>query len=204
MRLLKRTTINPRKNILKQWWGLKRIKFAFLGGRNIRIMPSCFFGHSDNIYVENNVYIGPHAYFDAISTINIKEGVMIGPNCTMIAGNHNYKSNDLKSVPYDNRMIDTPIVIEKNVWIGANVTICPGTHIEEGAIIGAGCSVHGIVPKFAVVVPSEFKIIGYRNKKLYESLAKQNKVYNLIYAGKEFEMISKDKIMEEVKDDEAY
>ena len=192
-KLLKRTTVNSKKDELNLWWGLKKIRFGKLGGDNIRIMPSSFFGSSKNIFIEDNVYIGPQAYLDALSAITIKEGVMIGPRCMMITGNHNYKSADLLSVPYDNRMIDTPIVIEKNVWIGANVTVCPGTHIGEGAVIGAGCSVHGDIPALAIVVPSNYRIIDYRNEKQYNNLVNEQKIYNMIYAGKGFELVNKNK-----------
>lgn len=199
MTLFKRTTINVEKNILKFWWGLKKIQFGFLGGTNIRIMSSSFFGHSNNVYIDNNVFIGANAYLDAISSIYIKEGSMIGPNCTMIAGNHNYRSADLRSVPYDNRMLDTPIIVEKNVWIGADVTICPGSYIGEGAVIGAGCCIHGTIPKYSIVVPSDFRIVGYRNADQYEALAEQKKIYNCIYAGRGFEIVNREQIYGEEK-----
>ena len=35
-------------------------------------------------------------------------------------------------------MIFQPIHIEKNVWLGANVTVLPGVTIGEGSIIAAG------------------------------------------------------------------
>lgn len=193
-KLLKRTTINSDTNILNLWWGIKKIHFGNLGGNNIRLIPASFFGHSENIFIENNVYMAQNAYLDAISSITIREGVMIGPRCTMIAGNHNYKSADLRSVPYDNRMADTPIVIDKNVWIGANVTVCPGTHIGEGAVIGAGCCVHGIIPAYAIIVPSNYRIIGYRDEQQYRKLAEKHLVYNELYCGSSFELVEKDNL----------
>lgn len=38
-------------------------------------------------------------------------------------------------------MIFQPIHIEKNVWLGANVTVLPGVTIGEGSIIAAGAVV---------------------------------------------------------------
>ena len=40
----------------------------------------------------------------------------------------------------------TPVVIERNCWIGAGAIILRGTHIGEGSVIGAGCLVKGNVP----------------------------------------------------------
>ena len=39
-----------------------------------------------------------------------------------------------------------PIHIEKNVWIGANVTVLPGVTIGKGSIIAAGAVVTKDVP----------------------------------------------------------
>ena len=43
-------------------------------------------------------------------------------------------------------MIFQPIHIEKNVWLGANVTVLPGVTIGEGSIIAAGAVVTKDVP----------------------------------------------------------
>lgn len=49
-------------------------------------------------------------------------------------------------------------VIGNDVWIGENVTILPGTHISDGAVIGADSTVSGFVPAYWVVAgdPVEF------------------------------------------------
>ena len=74
LKFLKRTSVNPKNNVLKLWWGLKKIKFGNLGGSNIRIVPSVFFGSPKNIFIDDDVYIGTGAYLDALSTITIKTG----------------------------------------------------------------------------------------------------------------------------------
>ena len=35
-------------------------------------------------------------------------------------------------------MYTDPVTIEDNCWIGAGTTICPGVHIGENSVIGAG------------------------------------------------------------------
>ena len=52
-----------------------------------------------------------------------------------------------------------PIVIGKNVWIGANATIVPGVTIGNGSIIAAGAVVTKDVPENVVVGGVPAKII---------------------------------------------
>lgn len=51
------------------------------------------------------------------------------------------------------------VAIGRNVWIGDKVTVLPGVHIGDGAIIGAGSVVTGDVPAYAVVAGNPARII---------------------------------------------
>lgn len=54
------------------------------------------------------------------------------------------------------------IVIENDVWIGANATILSGVTIHTGAIVGAGAVVTKDIPPYAIVVGSPQQILRYR------------------------------------------
>ena len=168
-----------------EFWGFKKKKFGFLGS-NVRINGHSFFGCSENIYIYDNVFIGRDTYMDAISEIRIESGTMIGPRCTFIGSSHNYNSEDLKSLPFDNVVFDRQIHVKKNVWIGAGVMICPGTIVGEGAVIGAGTTIYGEIPPFSVVVSTGYKIIKMRDKNKYYELKKNNCLYNTMFSGSPF------------------
>lgn len=70
---------------------------------------------------------------------------------------------------------EQPIEIGNNVWIGMRVIILPGVKIDEGVIVAAGSVVTKSVPKCAIVGGNPAKIIGWRNKDLYEKLVKEKK-----------------------------
>ena len=53
-------------------------------------------------------------------------------------------------------------VIGNDVWIGQNVTILPGVHIGDGAIIGTNATVASDIPPFAVAVGNPARIIRRR------------------------------------------
>jgi virginiamycin A acetyltransferase len=54
------------------------------------------------------------------------------------------------------------IVIENDVWMGANCTIVDGITIANGAVIAAGAVVVKSVPPYAIVGGNPAKIIKYR------------------------------------------
>lgn len=184
---LKRVRIVPEKNIMVINLFFKKMKFKFLGN-NIRISPGSKFFRTENITIKNDVFISTECYFEAVSDIIINSGCMIGPRVICIAGTHKYDDFDLKSIPYDNRIVDTPIIIGENVWIGANVTICPGTVIGEGAIIGMGSIIAGEIEPYAVVISQKARTIKYRNIEHYDKLKKEELIYNNIFAGTDFKL----------------
>ena len=53
---------------------------------------------------------------------------------------------------------DAPIVIEDDVWCGANVTILKGVTIGRGSIVAAGAVVTTSFPPYSIIggVPAKF------------------------------------------------
>lgn len=52
-----------------------------------------------------------------------------------------------------------PIEIGKNVWLGHNVVVMPGTSIGEGSIIGARSTVATIIPPYSVAAGNPARVI---------------------------------------------
>src|SRR5699024_3644423 len=80
-----------------------------------------------NTYIGNNVYINFSLTIVDDTRVEIKDHVMIGPNVTISTASHPLEPElRLKGAQFNK-----PVTIEKNVWIGANVTIFPGVTIGE-------------------------------------------------------------------------
>ncbi|MEM9413956.1 MAG: acyltransferase [Planctomycetota bacterium] len=126
------------------------------------------------------VTIGPHSQINPYTVIyggsgvTIGADVMIAPHCVLAAGNHNHQQLDqpMRSAASISR---GPIVIENDVWIGANCTITDGVTIGQGAVIGANSVVTKDVPAYAIVAGVPAKTIGSRkqSKEKTESTATQ-------------------------------
>lgn len=130
----------------------------------------------NNIEIGNNVHIGNNAYIRGEGGLKIGDNVHISRNLVLYTHNHNYEGECL---PYDNSFIYRKVIIEKNVWIGMNVKILPGTHIFEGAIIGAGAVVAGKIDQLSIIGASNGRLLKSRDNEHYKFLEKNSK-----YGGK--------------------
>lgn len=144
-------------------------------GNNIDINPTVSIDFPERIVIEDYVHIGPFGALNGIGGLHIKRGSIIGPNFYVHTANHNFKANNY--IPYDEKYIFKKVIINENVWIGANVNVVPGTIIGEGCIIGMGAVVSGNIPAYSIVVGNPCKIIGSRNIEDYINLKKEDKIY---------------------------
>ncbi len=136
-------------------------------GKCVKFNGISYLGSIENIEIGNNVHIGNNAYISGSGGLYIGDNTHISRNLLLYTDNHNYNGEYL---PYDNTSIEKRVIIEKNVWIGMNVVILPGSHIKEGAIIGAGAVVAGTVERLNIYGASLGAVIKNRDKKHYNSL----------------------------------
>jgi galactoside O-acetyltransferase len=55
-----------------------------------------------------------------------------------------------------------PVVVERDVWIGANATILPGVRVGRGAVVGAGAVVTRDVEPGSVVMGVPARVVRER------------------------------------------
>lgn len=90
--------------------------------------------------------------------------VIFGPNPTIITGDHRidvigrYIMDSHEKLPEN----DAPVVIEDDVWCGANVTILKGVTIGRGSVVAAGAVVTKSCPPYSIVGGVPAKILKYR------------------------------------------
>jgi acetyltransferase-like isoleucine patch superfamily enzyme len=125
--------------------------------------------------------IGKGSHLKSNSFIECSGGVSIGDyfhparSLTIFSTKHIWEGSE--TLPYSSEFSLAPVIIGNCVWVGANVTILPGTIIEEGAIIGAGSVVFGRVPKCAVVSGNPAKVIKFRDIDDYDKKCSQKSFF---------------------------
>lgn len=113
-----------------------------------RIYEGVTFWYPYNIEIGNNVTLNEFVYFSGYDGIVIKNNVRIGTHSTFITSDHIY--DDIETPIYKQGLISAPIILEDDVWIGANVTVLKGVKIGRGAIIAAGAVVNTNVPEYTI------------------------------------------------------
>lgn len=104
--------------------------------------------------------IGDHTSFNTNCNvichelIDIGSDCMFGPNVCIYDHDHVFGLEGLSE-----GFNTSPVIIENNCWIGANVTILRGTHIGQGCIIGAGAIIKGNIPDHSLVISKQNTII---------------------------------------------
>lgn len=102
---------------------------CFLAARDGRIEIG------DHVGLNTNVHINANDRGEIV----IGTGVLFGPNCVIRASNHIY---DDPQIPIRLQgHTGGRIVIEDDVWVGANVTVIGGVRVGAGAVLAAGAVV---------------------------------------------------------------
>lgn len=117
--------------------------------------------YRNKVYVGENTQINPYTVIYGGSGVYIGNNVLIAPHCTIAAGNHDYKQTTVP-MRFANNISQGPIVIEDDVWIGANVTISDGVTIKKGAVVAANSFVNKDVNEYDIVGGIPAKVLGNR------------------------------------------
>ncbi len=132
---------------------------SFIGG---------LFSHYEGL---ENIYIGNNVQFHIDTTIYatrakciVGNNVLFGPHITIITGDHRKDVvgsaiSDVESKLPEN---DQDVIIEDDVWIGANVTVLKGVIIRRGTVVAAGAVVCKSFPPYSIIGGIPAKLIKMR------------------------------------------
>ncbi len=101
-------------------------------------------------------FIGPGSIIVARKRIVIGDGCQIAEYVTIRDNDHRLATNGTLASRGFN---EAPILIEKNVWIGAKATITRGVRIGENAVVAAGAVVTHNVPANTLVAGVPARVI---------------------------------------------
>ena len=125
----------------------------------------------ENIQMAENVNIGVNStIFTTRAKLIIKQHFVSGPGLTIITGEHmpmlgrflDTVSDADKDAFDKNHEYDQDVIIEEDVWCGANVTILKGVTIGRGSIIAAGAVVTKSIPPYSIAGGVPAKVIKKR------------------------------------------
>ena len=138
--------------------GWKRFLLRCFGAK---MSPSAVVYSSTRIYAPWNLEMGEHSCLaDDVDCYNVAP-VIIGANTTvsqksyLCTASHDITKSNLP-------LITAPIIIEDQVWVGADVFIGMGVTIGQGTVVGARASVYKSVAQWKVVGGNPAKVLKER------------------------------------------
>jgi acetyltransferase-like isoleucine patch superfamily enzyme len=135
-------------------------------GDNVRLGPYTTMIGPPPFALGDGIRMGHNSAADAYSFIGGGGPVLIGNN--VIMGEHvsfhpvNHKFDQIDIPIRDQGTSRKGIIIEDDVWVGANATFLDGAHVGRGSVIGAGSIVRGEIPPYSVAVGTPAKVIRSR------------------------------------------
>lgn len=107
------------------------------------------------INIADDVFIGDGCIVVSRSSISIGAGTQIAEYVVIRDQDH-----DVQCRPFAQQLFEsTPIVIGPDCWIGAKSTILRGSHVGEGAVIGAHSVVRGEIPPYCLAVGAPARVV---------------------------------------------
>ena len=104
-------------------------------GQNVRLrMPLVVYG-ADQLRFGNDVDVGEFVVLRASGGLTIGDRVLIAASAVVTTRGHP------EAPPRYGKVVDAPVVIEDDVWVGAAAVILPGVTVGRGSIVAAGAVV---------------------------------------------------------------
>ena len=119
-------------------------------------------GGSGDVRIGKNSYINSGVVIYSGNGIDIGEDVLIAANCTLAPVNHAFRSKETTISRQGFHPSKGGIVIENDVWIGANTVILDGAILRKGCVVGANSLVNGELNPYSINIGSPVKQVGMR------------------------------------------
>jgi len=125
------------------------VKIKPAGGvGNLLIGANCVLNSGTVLYTGNGIIIG--------------NNVAIAANCTFAPVNHEFQKKEVLIREQAFKPSKGGIVIDDDVWIGANCVLLDGAKLGKGCVIAAGSIVRGEIQPYSVNAGSPLSIISWR------------------------------------------
>lgn len=119
--------------------------FGYEVDPSVRLFPPFYTDFGKHIRVGKGVFINACCHFQDHGGVTLGDGCQIGHNVVFATLDHGLQPEDRHTT------YPAPIVLGRNVWVGANATILRGVTIGDNAVVAAGAVVTGDVEADTIV-----------------------------------------------------
>ena len=124
-------------------------------GENAFINPPFYCDYGKNITVGKNFFANYNCTIIDVAPVTIGDYCQMAPNVAIYTAGHPIHPATRNST-YE---YGKAITIGDNVWIGGNTVICPGVHVGDNSVIGAGSVVTKDIPDWCVATGNPCRVL---------------------------------------------
>lgn len=145
-------------------WLRARVLRYFLGGlgHDTVLKPGLRLTNPERVSIGSHCDFARDVFITGGGGVRIGDWVGLGPDVKIWSVNHRFEDPDRPWLLQGWERKE--VVIEDDVWLGANVFVMPGATIGRGAIVSACTVVNRSIPPYAVVGGNPGRIIGWRKR----------------------------------------
>jgi acetyltransferase-like isoleucine patch superfamily enzyme len=152
--LLILTYVSVSKNVIRTAYWKRRLGGM---GKGCSLRRGIIIHNPEKVVLGDDVSIGEYVHIYGGGGVCIADKTMIGPLTAIATSTHDYSAETM----FDT-LVQKPINIGKDVWLGAATVVLPGVSIGDGAVIGAGAVVTKDVPAFTIAIGVPARVVAKR------------------------------------------
>jgi maltose O-acetyltransferase len=135
----------------------RRLLTTLLGafGEDSEIRPPLYCDYGFQTRIGARTFVNFGLVLLDVAPITIGDDVQFGPNVQLLTATHPLEPGPRK----DKWEFAEPIAVGDNVWLGGGVIVCPGVHIGDNTVVGAGAVVTRDLPSNVLALGSPARIV---------------------------------------------
>jgi putative colanic acid biosynthesis acetyltransferase WcaF len=141
--------------VLYPWRSALLRLFGMKIGKAVKVRPSARVTYPWKVSIGDYSWIGDDAVIYSLGEIAIGRNCVISQRCYLCGATHDHEHPTFE-------LVASPIAIEDEVWLAADVFVAPGCRVGRGTVVGARSSVFGDLPGGMVCIGTPAKPIRSR------------------------------------------
>jgi acetyltransferase-like isoleucine patch superfamily enzyme len=121
-----------------------------------------FVGGAGDICIGEESYLNAGTVLYSGNGITLGKYVMVASNCTFAPTNHAFERRDVPMIRQRFMPSRGGILVEDDVWIGANSVILDGAILRRGCIVGANSVVSGELAPYSINFGAPARFVKWR------------------------------------------
>ena len=130
----------------------------------VKIKPA---GGRGDVLIGERCYLNSGCVLYSGNGIRIGNDVLIAANCTLAPVNHAFRDRDRLIREQGFGPSRGGIVVEDDVWIGANCVLLDGAVLRRGCVVAAGSLVRGELPAYSICRGTPAVQVGMRSSSAF-------------------------------------